>query len=258
MRILFLGNNRVAWQIAEWLSAQDDEIVGLVLHPPGRQKCGAEIAAACGLPSEKVFDAEDLATAETLAAISELSPDIGVSALFGHILRPALLDRLPQGCINVHPALLPYNRGAYPNAWSIVDRTPAGATIHYIEDGVDTGDIIAQQEVDVEPTDTGESLYGRLERASVELFKQTWPMIRSGTAPRTPQDPSAGTGHRVRDVALIDEIDLDRLYPARELLDIIRARTFRGYPGAFFRHDGRKVYVRVQLLDEAELDQEGR
>ena len=90
--------------------------------------------------------------------------------MFGYILRPNFLRLIPRGCVNVHPALLPYNRGAYPNVWSIVDGSPAGVTIHFVDEGIDTGDIIAQAQVVIEPVDTGESLYRKLERGAVALF----------------------------------------------------------------------------------------
>ena len=68
-----------------------------------------------------------------------------------------------------------------------------------------------------------------------------------------PQNKTQGTHHFVRDVERIDEIDLARMYNARELIDVIRARTFSPYPGAYFRHDGRKVYLRLQLFYEEQL-----
>jgi len=83
-----------------------------------------------------------------------------------------------------------------------------------------------------------------------ELFQETWPLIRAGRAPRRPQNRDAGTFHRYRDVAQIDEIDLRRSYVAEELLNAIRARTFPPYPGAFFRHEGKKIYLRLELVEE--------
>src|SRR5690606_31461343 len=140
-----------------------------------------------------------------------------------------------------------WNRGAHPNVWSIVEGTPAGVTLHHVDDGVDTGDIIAQRRIPVEPTDTGQSLYARLEQASVELFRDTWPAIADGTAPRTPQPAEAGSSHRARDLAQLDEIDLDRTFTARALIDILRARTFPPFEGAHFTVEGRKVGVRISL-----------
>jgi len=253
VRIVYLGNNWVGWQILRWLKEQNEEIVGLVIHPPSKQKYTKEILQVADLPSERVFDGSQLHNPELLAAIRKLAPDIGLSVLFDYILRREFLDIFPRGVINLHPALLPYNRGQYPNVWSIVEGTPAGVTLHYIDEGIDTGDIIAQKEVPVEPIDTGETLYRKLEKACVDLFKETWPLIRSGQAPRVPQRKGEGTYHRTSDVDKIDRIDLNRTYTARELIDIIRARTFPPYPGAYFEHQGRKIYLRLQLLYEDQL-----
>lgn len=254
MRVLFFGNNRIAADIAHCVREHGDTIVGLVLHPEERRKFGDNIVAAAEVPEDATFDGSRLREPEVIQRIAMLHADIGVSALFGYILRKEILQLLPAGCINLHPALLPFNRGANPNIWSIVEGTPAGATLHYIDEGVDTGDIIAQQAVDVEWVDTGKSLYRKLERVSVALFRQQWPALRAGRVKPLCQSSAAGTSHRLRDVERIDEIDLDRQYTARELLNILRARTFPPYLGAYFRAGDRKVYVRVELAYEDQVD----
>lgn len=258
MRILFLGNNWVGWQIMQWLKEQGEDVVGLVVHPGNRQKYGKEIIKSSGLDSGRIFDGSRLHDPETLESIRDLRPDLGVSALFGYILRQKFLDLVPAGCLNIHPALLPYNRGAYPNIWSIVDGTPAGVTLHYIDTGVDTGDIVAQRETSVTPIDTGESLYRKLEKTCVDLFRDVWPSVRSLQLGRVVQKDQTGTCYKVKDVERINEIDLDRTYRAKELIDVIRALTFPRYPGAYFRQDGRKVYLRLQLLYEEELGNDRR
>lgn len=249
MRILFLGNNWLGWQVVRWLAGRGEEIVGLVVHPPGRQKFTQEIVDSVNVDPPHVFTGSELHQPQVLDAIVTLRPDIGVSVMFGYLLRPRLLDLFPRGCVNLHPALLPYNRGAYPNVWSIVERTPAGVTLHYIDAGVDTGDIIVQRGVPVEPVDTGATLYRKLEQGALDLFQEAWPQVGTGTAPRHPQ-MGEGTYHRTRDVARIDEIHLDQRYTAREMIDIIRARTFPPHPGAYFVHGGRKVYLRLELQYE--------
>jgi methionyl-tRNA formyltransferase len=254
MRILFLGNNRIACQLADWLRQQGEEIVGLALHPGERRRFGDEIIRAAEVDATCIFDGSRLREPETLAAIRDLRPEIGVSILFGYLLRQEFLDLLPAGCLNLHPSLLPYNRGAYPNVWSIVERTPAGVTLHYVDTGIDTGDIVAQREVPVDAVDTGASLYCKLEEACLELFQETWPLIRTGQASRLPQRPGEGTYHRVADVAMIDEIDLDHTYTARELIDRIRARTFPPYPGTYIVVEGRKKYLRLAIVDETDLE----
>ncbi len=254
MRILFFGNNWVGWQVIEWLREQGEDIVGLVIHPQAQRKYGEEIIHSAGLTTSSIFLGTDLRKPTTTAAIRALAPDIGISALFGYILQPDLLNLMPLGCVNIHPGLLPYNRGTNPNVWSLVEGTPAGATIHYMDSGVDTGDIIANLEVPVEPVDTGETLYRKLEAACVDLFKEAWPVIRSGHSRRIPQDQKAGTAHRIDDLKQIDEIQLSRKYSARELIDILRARTFPPYEGAYFVYQGRRVYLQIQLQYEEKME----
>jgi methionyl-tRNA formyltransferase len=252
MRILFLGNNWVASHVAGWLRAQGEEIVGLVVHPAEQRSHGVELIRAAAVPTDRVFDGSQIRRHEIVEQIRALNCDIGVSVLFGYILRPQLLDMFPNGCINLHPALLPYNRGAYPNVWSIIDGTPAGVTLHYVDPGVDTGDIIAQMRVEVEPIDTGETLYRKLEHGCIDLFADTWPLVRSGQAPRHEQPQGVGTSHRLQDVRAVDEIQLEQRYRAREILNLLRARTFPPYPSAYFMENGRRIYVRVQLAYEDE------
>jgi methionyl-tRNA formyltransferase len=251
MRVLLLANNRVAVDVARCIREHGDSIIGVVLHPKNRRRCGDEILASAQMEDDLVIDASELSDPAVLQRIAGLSTQIGVSCFFGYILRPPLLDSFPLGCINLHPALLPCNRGSFPNVWSIVEGTPAGATLHYVDAGLDTGDIIAQQKVAVDFADTGESLYRKLEAACVDLFRNTWPSIRSGSAARRPQKQLEASCHKRSDVDSIDAIDLDQAYTARTLLNILRARTFQGYSGAYVVENGRKIYIKVQLAPEA-------
>lgn len=247
LRILYFGNNRLGWRAAAWLRAQGAEIAGVAVHPPSRARFAEEIIDAAGVDRACVFDGSTLRQPDVRSRLQALHAELGVSVSFGYLLPKTLLDAFPAGCINLHTGYLPYNRGAYPNVWSIVEGTPAGVTIHYLDEGVDTGEIVARREVAVEPVDTGRSLFERLEEAALCLFQETWPAIASGSAPRAAQNPSEGSTHRVADVARIDEIDLDRTYRAGELLDLLRARTFPPHAGAFFRVGGRRVFVSVDL-----------
>jgi methionyl-tRNA formyltransferase len=250
MKILFLGNNYAAAEILAWLTDRGEEIAALVVHPPGRERHRDAIVKASRLPEERILSADLLKTGAFRAQVRSFSPDIGISVFFGYILDRGLLDLLPKGCINVHPACLPYNRGAYPNVWSIVEGTPAGVTIHCVDEGIDTGPVLARREVEVLPTDTGASLYHRLEQASIDLFTDTWPQIAAGAITPVPQSPREGTVHRVQDVEAIDRIDPDAQYSARRLIDILRARTFPPYRGAYFLHEGRKIYLKLELEEE--------
>jgi methionyl-tRNA formyltransferase len=253
MRIFCLCNNWLGWQVLKWLREEGEEIVGLGVHPEARSKYGREIRAEISGTDCLMLDGSRLKESGALEQVRKLQADMAVSALFAYVLRSDFIDLFPQGCINLHPALLPHNRGRFPNIWSIVSKTPAGVTIHYIDQGIDTGDVIAQKEVAVQITDTGASLYRKLEVAGLELFKATWPSIRAGSCSRSPQPAGSGTYHRARDVETIDEIDLQKSYRAEDLLNVIRARTFPPHRGAYFMHEGRKIYLRIELKDESEV-----
>lgn len=250
MRILFLGNNWVGWKVLDWLKSQKEEVIGLVIHAPEKRKYGEEILKTAGLDPSSIFDGSKLRQPEVVKAIQRLQPEIGISAFFGYLLPDELLRSMRSGCVNIHSSFLPYNRGVYPNLWSIVDGTPAGVSLHFMDEGVDTGDIIVQRQLPVEPIDTGESLYRKLEKASVELFKESWPLLRHSKVSRIPQKKTAGSYHRLQDLNEIREIDLNRTYTAKKLIDRIRAQTFPPYKGAYFLHEGRKVYLRLELLYE--------
>ena len=250
MRLVLFANNWLGWKVLDFLRTRGENVAALVLHPVARRKYGDEILAASALPPERIFDASSLREPGTIAALAALEPELGISISLGYILRRELLACFPGGCINLHTSFLPWNRGANPNVWSIAERTPAGVTLHYIDDGVDTGEIIAQERVAVEPIDTGATLYARLEQAALALFMKAWPAIRAGTISPAAQELAAGSTHRVADLAGLDAIDLDRSYIARDLIDILRARTFPPHHGAYFLHEGRKIFLQLTLRDE--------
>jgi methionyl-tRNA formyltransferase len=242
-----MGNNRVGMVLLRWLIERGQPPVGLVVHPKQKSKFRQDMIDAVASFKVPVWDADRLRTSEIQDALRAIHPDIVLSVLFGYILPKAVLDMPRVGAINLHNGYLPFNAGSYANVWSIVDRTPAGATLHYMDEGIDTGDIIARKEVPVTPDDTGASIYAKVEEAQIALFKESWDAVISGKAPRTEQTKAQRTYHKVADAAKIDAIDLDRSYTARQLIDILRARTFPPYRGAYFVENGRRYYVSVAI-----------
>lgn len=251
-----MANGFVGLEIARWLKAQEYDVAGVVVHPPTNARYADEIVDTLSLNPNSVIFGDTLRQPETVTQLARLECDIAVSVFFGYILAGDLIDVFPKGVVNVHPSYLPYNRGSYPNVWSILERTPAGVSLHYIDEGIDTGAIIARKKVPVDPVDTGATLYRKLEKSCIQLFVNTWPQIVAGTVTPIAQNRDEGTYHRTADVNSVDEIDLDKSYKAKELIDLIRARTFPPYRGAFFRVGGEKVYVRLELIAEDEYKKE--
>ncbi|MGZ3655796.1 MAG: formyltransferase family protein [Bdellovibrionota bacterium] len=124
--------------------------------------------------------------------------DFLVSYGYQRLLKRDVLSLFPGKAINLHISYLPWNRGADPNLWSVLENTPSGVTIHHIDEGVDTGDIIAQRQVPTLPGDTLRTKYARLQLEMQELFYENWETIRLGNGSRHPQ-PGGGTVHREKD-----------------------------------------------------------
>jgi len=130
--------------------------------------------------------------------IEDWKPDFIVSYGYRYILHTAVLERLSGNAVNLHISLLPFNRGADPNLWSFLEGTPKGVSIHHVDRGVDTGDLILQREVQFGEFETLRTTYTRLHVEIEALFKEVWPAIREGRARRRAQPPG-GTAHRSRD-----------------------------------------------------------
>ena len=245
-RIVFLGNNKLAVRVLSFLRTQPQEIVALVVHPRGKAKNQRQLMNISRLPKDRILLGNKINQIKTVRTLTVLKPDVLVSVMFGYILKSPVIATAVKGAINLHPAYLPYNRGAHPNVWSIIDNTPAGVTLHVINQGVDTGKILAQKRLTILPTDTGESLYQRLEDAAHDLFVEAWPKLMSGKIKSRPQ-PRGGSFHTVKDLQKVDEIDLNKNYMGRDLINLLRARTFPPYNGAYFKAGGRKIFVRIRL-----------
>jgi methionyl-tRNA formyltransferase len=122
-----------------------------------------------------------------------------ISYGYRHILRRPILDRFPNRAINLHISYLPWNRGADPNFWSFLEDTRKGVTIHYLDDGVDTGDILVQQVVEIDSgVDTLATSYQKLHSEIQDLFKRYWSEIKGGGCPRQKQT-GKGSLHRAKD-----------------------------------------------------------
>ena len=134
--------------------------------------------------------------------------------------------------------------------WTIVEQSQAGVTMHLVDEGVDTGPILAQAKVEVCPSDTGLSLNSRLESAVIDLFKANWTGFANGELTPRPQDDSKTTLHRVKDASSIDCIDLNADYRARDLINILRARTSPPHRGAWFEIDGQKYFMQLTIEKE--------
>lgn len=184
----------------------------------------------------------------------ELAQNEGVTTIvclwWPHILKQ--LQKHVVNVINTHPSLLPYNRGKYPYYWSIMDGTPFGVTIHRIDNGVDTGRILWQAKIDVDPTSTGESLYAMGNINMIHLFTVNMVAIANEQFPNgADQHEEDATFHLAKELDRDSLLDLDVEEHTGWLIDDLRARTFsNNRSGRRVEIDGKFYRIHLRLVEE--------
>ena len=183
-----------------------------------------------------------------LYVFKQVAADIAILAWWPHILDRLLIEGVARNAVlNLHPSLLPHCRGKDPYFWSIVERRPFGVTIHHVTENIDAGDIAYQQEIPLTWEDTAETLYRKAQLGVVQLLKASFERMASGDIPRLPQNLAAGSFHARRELDPASMIDLERQYSGREILDLLRARTFAPHPGCRFVDGGQTYQARLHI-----------
>jgi methionyl-tRNA formyltransferase len=244
MRIIFMGTPDFAVPALKAL-AESEHTVTLVVTQPDRPKGRSgqlaesdvkKCAESLGIP---VFQPERVKRPEAVERLREEKPDAIVVAAYGQILSQEILDLPRYGCINIHGSLLPRWRGAAPIQWSVIDGDKkSGITIMQMDKGLDTGDILLQEAVDIAPKETAESLYDKLSALGGPLVLKALKEIEEGTAHRTPQDNEKSTYAKM----LKKEMGcIDWSRPASEI--DCQIRGMYPWPGTYTHHKGRILKI---------------
>ena len=153
-------------------------------------------------------------------------------------------------CINVHPGFNPYNRGWFPQVFSIINGLPAGATIHEMDEKLDHGPIIAREKCAIESWDTSESLYLRILELEKEMLWRYYEAIKNRTYIASPP-LEEGNLNSINDFEKIKELHLNHTGTFEEFLNLLRALSHGEYRNAYFlAKDGQKIFVRLLLEKE--------
>lgn len=202
-----------------------------------------------GFSKEKIFFNKDIYKQKTLKSLESLNLDYIILAWWPFIIKKAVFSIPRLGTLNFHPSFLPYNRGKHYNFWTIVENSPFGVTIHFVNEHVDGGDILFQKSIPKTWEDTGESLYNKAQKAIINLFIKSFPYLEKGHLKRIKQRSKKGSFHHSKELEPASAIKLDRTYKARDLLNLLRARTFHGYPGCYFFENGKKYEVGIVIKE---------
>jgi methionyl-tRNA formyltransferase len=195
-----------------------------------------------------VLQPERVRRPEFLDTFRGLKADLAVVVAFGQIFPRLLLDIPPQGCINVHSSLLPAYRGAAPINRAIINgATETGVTIMQLDEGMDTGAILLQDIMPIEPEDTAQTLHDRLAMLGAQLLGKALDQLRDGT-----WEPSAQNEAKATYAAMMKKEDgcIDWARDARSLVNLVRGMT--PWPGCYTFLDGKILKIhRAEAIEKS-------
>jgi methionyl-tRNA formyltransferase len=243
-RIIFMGTPEFAVPTLEALNRNHYDVVAVVTQPdrpkgrgrPMKASPVKQAADAMGYPVLQPFRAKEPWFSEKIIA---LDPDLFVVVAYGHILPGSVLAIPRLGAVNIHASLLPKYRGPAPIQWAIISgEEETGVTTMWMDEGMDTGDLLMSAEVSIGPEETAASLSGRLAKAGAQLLVETLEQLKSGALLGSPQNKSEAT---YAPFLKKDHGRIDWSKNARSLDAFIRGMN--PWPGAFTFLSGKRLKV---------------
>lgn len=247
MRYVFAGDRQISVEILQWLMLMDIPPLALMLTEKKRSSHGEELREISKLPDSLIF--EGMEFMDNLNLIRKLDVDYVFGIHFPYLIPQEFLDIPKVGFLNLHPSLLPYNKGWHTPSWAILDNTPFGATLHFMVEKLDEGDIIHQKEIEVRPDDTADTLYQRVLKAEVDVFKEAFPYLKTLNPPARPQI-GEGTSYNKKDLLEMREISLSEYYKAEDLINKLRALTTNSvHEAVYFIKDGKRIALQISMTE---------
>jgi methionyl-tRNA formyltransferase len=290
MRIIFIGTGDIGLPALDALTKSKDHHVLAVVTQPDRP-VGRQLKLAASPIKEaafklhlKIYQPEKIGSVTSVAQLKYLKPDLIVVAAYGQILTKEILNLPKYGCLNIHASLLPKYRGASPvHAAVAAGEKQSGITIMWMDEGLDTGDILLQEAVTLRRRETAESLHDRLAKMGGDALLKALPLVETGNAPRIKQDKALATmtkklrkedGHIKWDRPQIEiEAHIRAMTPwpsayawipqekdhrMLKIFTTIISRRSKGKPGEILRVDKHGVLVAAKvgglLLREVQLE----
>ena len=260
MKVVFMGTPDFAKESLKAIYNAGYEIIGVVTNPDKPQGRGMKLTASpvkqFALEKElNIYQPEKVKNnKDFIEEMENLNPDVICVVAYGKILPKELLEIPKLGCINVHGSLLPKYRGAAPIQWAVLngDKT-TGITTMYMDEGMDTGDMILKEEVKIGEDETTGELWERLETIGGELLVKTLKQIEQGTAPREKQSGEFSMAPMLnKEMAKINWEEQD----VKQIKNLVRG--LNPIMGAYTYLDGKKIkFWKVDIATKKEIFAEG-
>ena len=253
MKIVFMGTPDFAKESLEAVYNAGHEILAVVTNPDRPKGRGMKLVASpvkeFALEKNlKIYQPEKVKNnVEFIEEIKRFKPDVICVVAYGKILPKEILEISKFGCINVHGSLLPQYRGAAPIQWAVLngDKT-TGITTMYMDTGMDTGDMILKEEIEIGENDTTGDVWEKLSKIGANLLVKTLKQIEEGTAPRIPQGTDFSMAPILdKEMSKIDWENKD----AKQIKNLVRG--LNPIMGTYSYLDGKKIkFWKVDVLQE--------
>jgi len=243
MKIVFCGGKNIGYNCLKHLIQHSEIEVALIIpnldsdiSPDRWYLSVTEVALTHNIPLLGTNNIN-----ENFEEIKQVNPDCIFSVYFDQIFKKTIIDLPVKGIINLHFGLPEYYRGCYPTTWAIINGEKlTGVTLHYVDEGIDTGDIIAERLIEIKKGYTGKDLYNLCTEIGFELFKDMLPLIINDKCETRKQNNGKAYHH-------------DREFPSHEVklpkdvYNYIRALIFAPFPSPFFNIGNKKITIMEEL-----------
>ncbi len=258
MRFVFISAVEFGYKCLETFIGKKVNIVGIFTLDEKKAKNISgfisfdKLAEKYNIP---IFKIKDVNSLDVIEKIKKLKPDYISVIGWSQMISKELLSIPKKGCINIHPTLLPKNRGRAPIPWTLIKNLKkSGVTLYYLDEDTDSGDVIAQKEFTIDLNDDAKSVYKKALSASTKLLKDIIPHLINGTAPRKAQNQMDATYWPKRSP---DDGIIDWDKTTMEIYNWIRGLT-HPYPGAFTFLNDKKMFVwKASLCEKQYLGSPG-
>ena len=258
MKIVFMGTPDFAEESLKAIYEAKHEILAVVTNPDRPSGRGMKLNASpvkkyaeeVGLP---IYQPQKVrGNTEFIEQIKELKPEVICVVAYGKILQKEILEIPEKGCINVHGSLLPHYRGAAPIQWSVINGDKkTGITTMYMDIGMDTGDMILKEELEIGEDETTGEVWEKLSKIGGRLLVKTLQEIENGIAPREKQ----GEDFSIAPMLTKEDAKIDwENMTAVQIKNLVRG--LNPIMGAFTHLQNKKIKIwKVQAIEENELEE---
>lgn len=241
-RILVFGYGEVGYRCLEILLRRGEKVVGVFTHEDdiGENQWFRSVSELSKRHSVPVWKSEGLRDAMSRETIRQLAPDLIFSFYYRSLIPGEILALARLGAFNIHGSLLPKYRGRAPVNWAVLHgESETGATLHYMVERADAGDIVDQERVEIGPEETAFEVMAKVTEAACVVLERRLDELKQGRAPRIPQDHARATKFGRRRP---EDGRIDWARSPDEIVNLVRAVT-RPFPGAFTETHAGRLYV---------------